>query len=198
MIIKSVEMLVQIAYASGHGQEAAPDTNPGLASLLVATIALVIAYLSFRRSAPSIFVVGPFKATRVRQGKLAPERFTFEIHNKGASGITISAIGIVSKGTTVAHHSHDLGRVQYPNYLDAKAPIRIDPYDTKVVVLNVWKYQHYVSPQPQPLEFRIEWYGSLRWWRYFRRPVGKGGTWIRTKQQLRLRHRRVSFDLGTD
>lgn len=96
------------------------------------------------------------------QGELIADRLPFEIHDNGGSGITISAVDIVRKGTGLAHHRLGMEPGLYPDYLpNTKVPIRIDPYDTVVVVLDAAVYnKHPGFPQLQSLDFRVEWYGS--------------------------------------
>lgn len=97
-------------------------------------LGFLVSALTYFRQRPAIFLIGPAERFVLTEGQFEPLDFTFEIHNAGASGVTISAIDVVEKGRSATHHA-PRGVENY--FFGTQAPVRIEPYDTKVIVFEI-------------------------------------------------------------
>jgi hypothetical protein len=175
---------------------AGPDPTITIASVL-GFLGFVLSIVNWVRLRPVVFVTGPHQTYAVAGGALIPSKFTFELHNAGASGVTVSAVQMVTPGQQASRHNmrsfDPVGWLEDSARMPLEIPLRLEPYDTKVVVLDVARFiVANSSGGDLSWEFRVEWYGRSSWLRLLSFRDAGGGIRVRLRSESERRVRWVS------
>lgn len=161
---------------------------------VVGVAGFVLSLVNLFRLRPQVFLTGPHESFIKTKDHWIPHIFTFEVHNAGASGVTLSAAQMVVPGDRAIHHEALAHHQQW--FPTLELPLRLEPYDTKVLTLDVPAFVSLNDRSRHDWEFRVEWYGRAVPWRIFK-VVREGGVGtIRSVKRRSRLERHLRFEVA--
>lgn len=175
-----------LAVAAHHSDGLTLATGLGLLGGLVGAFGLGLSLVNWWRARPDIFILARIGRHVLRDGEWVPLSLLVHVSNAGAAGVTLGAIGIITKdGPNFAGEAK-------PQYVTKgpEMPCRLDASDIKAWEIDLQVVRDTMTVYAgSPLQFGVDWYGRRRWWRR----LSKESEW---DARQRLRRKLIDININ--